>query len=201
VLLIAGALLWATAPSARILVPFFATAAADAKLESRVLRGIIAIAVVLQLFLVAYFFDRTNVFSILAAKQSDEQFLTAARPSYAQIGWVDANLPATSRTLVIGLNETYWFAHRVRGGGNFDGPRVDAYLDAPTPEALRARIEHDGITHVAVFNEPKMTAVAQKQEERQTHLSPAARRAVAQMLDRYAASVTSRGDVTLFTLR
>jgi hypothetical protein len=202
VLLIAGALLWATAPSARILVPFFATAAANAKLDSRVLRVIVAIAVVLQLFLVAYFVDRTNVFSILAGKQSDEQFLTSTRASYAQIGWVNANLPAKSRTLVIGLNETYWFAHPVRGGGNFDGPRISAYLDVPTPEALRARIAHDGITHVAVFNEAQpATAVPQKQEERQTHLSPAAQRAVAQMLDRYAASVTSRGDVTLFTLR
>lgn len=41
----------------------------------------------------------------------------------------------------------------------------------------------------------------QKIEERQTTLSPAAQRMLVAMLDRFAANVTSRGDVTLFALR
>ncbi|HEV8435976.1 MAG TPA: hypothetical protein VGR95_21390, partial [Thermoanaerobaculia bacterium] len=125
-LLVAVALLWMTAPSARLLVPFFGAAASDAKLDSRALRVVLVIAVVAQLFLVAYYVDRTEVFSLLAAKQTDEEYLTKARPSYASVAWLNAALPEGSRTLIVGLNETYWFNRRVLGGGNFDGERVSA---------------------------------------------------------------------------
>lgn len=200
-LLVSGALIWATAPSARLLVPYFGAAATDAKLESRALRLVLAIAVVAQLFLVAYYVDRTEVFSLLAAKQTDEEYLAKARPSYPSVAWLNAALPKGSSTLVVGLNETYWFNHRVLGGGNFDSDRISAYLDAPTPEALRARLASDRVDHIAVFSALPPTADVKKQEERQTQLTPAAQKALALLLDRYAADVTSHGDVTLFTLR
>jgi len=195
-LLAAGIGLWMLAPSARLLVPYFAAAAAQARIESRIVRGIIAVGVASQLFLAAYFVvDRVGAFDLLAGKASDADYLRKVRPSINDVAFIDSNLPADSRTLIIGLNETYWFAHRVRGGGNFDGPRVSKYLDTPTPEGLRTRLAHDGITHVAIFS------VAQKREERQTLLTPAAQRSLAQLLDRYAASVNARGDVALFALR
>jgi hypothetical protein len=200
-LLIAGAILWATAPSARLFVPFFGAAASDAKLESRALRVVVAMAIAAQLFLLAYYVDRTEVFSLLAAKQTDEEFLTKSRASYASIAWLNAALPERSRTLVVGLNETYWFRRRVIGGGNFDSERVSAYVDAATPEALRARLTKDGITHIAVVSASPPTSDAKKQEERQTRLTPTAQKSLTQMLDRYAGDVTSRGDVTLFALR
>jgi len=200
-LLIAGALLWMTAPSARLLVPFFGAAASDAKLESRALRVVLGIAVVAQLFLVAYYVDRTEVFSLLAARQTDEEYLTKVRPSYASVAWLNAALPEGSRTLVVGLNETYWFNRRVLGGGNFDSERVSALLEAPTPEALRTRLRNDGVDHIAVFTAPPPTSDAKKQEERQTQLTPAAQRTLSQLLDRYAADVTAHGGVTLFALR
>ncbi len=103
--------------------------------------------------------------------------------------------------MVIGLSETYWFQHRVRGGGNFDGPRVSAYLDTGSVDALYSRLRHDGITHVAVISATPPTAEAKKSEERETALSDAAKRTLAQMLDRYAANVTQRGNATLFALR
>src|SRR5437868_1761723 len=195
-LIAAGIALWMLAPSARLLVPYFAAGAAHARMESRIVRVIVAVAVASQLFLAAFFVvDRVNAFSLLAGKMSDAEYLTKARPSIGDVAFIDANLPADSRTLVVGLNETYWFAHRVRGGGNFDGPRISRYLDMPTPEALRTRLAHDGITHVAIISAP------QKREERQTLLTPAAQRSLAQLLDRYAASVNARGDVALFALR
>ena len=200
-LLLASAILWATAPSARLLVPFFGAAASDAKLESRALRIVVAVAIAAQLFLLVYYVDRTEVFSLLAAKQTDEEFLTKSRASYASIAWLNAALPERSRTLVVGLNETYWFRRRVLGGGNFDSERVSAYVDAATPEALRARLIKDGVTHIAVVSAPPPTSDAKKQEERQTRLTPAAQRSLTQMLDRYASDVTSRGNATLFTLR
>ncbi|HEY2093582.1 MAG TPA: hypothetical protein VGJ81_17040 [Thermoanaerobaculia bacterium] len=199
-LLVVGAVLWMTAPSARLLIPFFGAAATEAKLDWRALRLVLVVAVAAQLFLVAYYVDRTDAFSLLAAKQTDEQFLTKARPSYASVSWLNAALPASSRTLVVGLNETYWFDRRVAGGGNFDGERVSAYLDAPTPEALKARLTNDGIDHVAVFAPPSM-ADPKKMEERETRLTPSTQRSLSQLLDKYAVDVTSRAGATLFTLQ
>jgi hypothetical protein len=201
VLIGAGVLLFALAPSARLLVPFFALPAARALPPSRPIRVLLAIAIAVQLFLVAFFTDRTEAFALLSGRLSDDQYLAKARPSTSTIAALDAELPATSRTLVIGLSETYWFRHRVRGGGNFDGPRVSAYLDAGNADALRARLRRDGITHVAVIAAPIPTENASKFEERETALSDAARRTLSQTLDRYAATVVQRGNATLFTLR
>ena len=154
----------------------------------------------MQLFLVAFFVDRSEAFALLGARMSDEQYLAKARPSTTTIAAIDSVLPARSRTLVIGLSETYWFQHRVVGGGNFDGPRVSAYLDAGGVDALYARLRRDGITHVAVISAPPPTEVVSKIEERETALSPSAQRTLAQMLDRYAATVVRRGNAALFTL-
>ncbi|HEV7921058.1 MAG TPA: hypothetical protein VGR02_09745 [Thermoanaerobaculia bacterium] len=196
-----GVVLFLLAPSSRLLIPFFGVASLTARPDRRWLRALIAIAVAVQLVLVVVSVERTGAFGLISGRLSDEEYLRRARRSYDGISWLNQALPARSRTLVIGLNETYWFERAVRGGGNFDGERVSHYLEAATPDALRLRLARDGITHVAVFNLPLETAVARKIEERQTTLSPAARRSVAELLDRYAASVTSRGDVTLFALR
>ena len=202
ILVAAGAALFLLAPSSRVLLPFFAVPAARSQAPGRVMRALLVIAIAVQLLLVGWFIDRNETFSLLSAKSSDEEFLTKQRPSYATIVALDAELPASSRTLVIGLNETFWFAHRVRGGGNFDGPRMSQYLEAPTPEALYNRLRGDGITHVAVVAPPPPATQDQKKtEERETALSPAAQRALALMLDHFAASVVARGNATLFTLR
>lgn len=191
------------APSSRILVPFLVVPSLSAApaLRRRVLAGLMAVAIVLQTFLVVWFTSRGNAFSLLAGMASDEEFLRKERPSFSSIEWMNSVLPPDSRTLVVGLGETYWFAKRVRGGGNFDGPRISRYLDLPAPEAVRERLRADGITHVAIVTVPLATQVEQKREERQTTLSPEAQRMLAQTLDHYAATVTSRGNVTLFTLR
>jgi hypothetical protein len=190
------------APSSRILVPFLVVPSMSAapELRRRVLSVMIAIAVVVQTFLVIWFSARTNAFSLLAAS-TEQAYLRKQRPSYAAIEWLNLQLPPDSRTLLVGNNETYWFTRSVRGGGNFDGPRVSRYLDVPTPEALRERLRRDGITHVAVVAAPIATTDEQKLAERQTTLSPGAQRMLAQTLDRYASNMTARDNATLFTLR
>ncbi len=199
---IAVALFFLT-PSSRILVPFLVVPAMSAapELRRRVLSAMIAIAVVVQTFLVIWFAARTNAFSLLAASATEEQYLRKQRPSYAAIEWLNLQLPLDSRTLLVGHGETYWFTRRVRGGGNFDGPRVSRYLDVPTPEALRERLRQDGITHVAVMAAPPSTTDEQKLAERQTTLSPGAQRMLSQTLDRYASNMIARDNATLFTLR
>jgi hypothetical protein len=190
-------------PSSRILVPYLVipSMSAAAALKKRWFAIVVVIAVVMQTFLVLWFTARGGAFSLLAGGASEEEYLRKQRANYASIAWLNQNIPGDARTLIIGTGETYWFTRRVRGGGNFDGPRVSRYLDVPLPDALRARLQEDGITHVAVIAAPVPTKNAQKAEERQMPLSPAAQRMLARTLDRYAVTVTSRGDATLFTLR
>jgi len=190
------------APSSRILLPFLVIPAALSKRPRRFTRIVLGFAIVVQLVLIVYFVDRSGAFSLLSGVASDSEYLTKQRSSYAAAQTVDAMLPPDANVLIVGLNETYWFAHRVRGGGNFDGPRVSLYLQAPTPEALYARLKKDGITHVAIIGPTTaVTAVPQKLAERDTSLTPPAQRMLAQTLDRFASSVSSRGAATVFTLR
>jgi len=197
-----GVVLFFLAPSARVLIPYFAIPAARSQAPGRVMRVLLMIAIAVQLLLVVWFVDRSKAFTLISAEASDEEYLAKARPSITTIAALDAALPASSRTLVVGLGETFWFKHRVRGGGNFDGPRVSRYLTAPTAEALYNRLRGDGITHVVVFapGQPP-TKDEKKLEERSGALEPDAQRALALMLDHFAASVESRGAATLFSLR
>lgn len=196
-------LLFFLAPSSRILVPFLIAPSISAApaLKRRVFAVFIAIAVVIQTFLVVWFTARGDAFSLMAGTASEVDYLRRQRASFAAVEWVNATLPKNARLLVVGGTETYWYARPVRGGGNFDGPRVSRYLEVPTPEALRERFRGDGITHVALITAAPPTASPRKKEERQTTLSPAAQRMLAQTLDRYASNVTTRGNAVLFTLR
>ena len=202
ILVAVAALMLLLAPSSRILLPFLVIPAALSKPPRRFTRIVLGFAIVVQLFLIVYFVDRSGAFSLLSGVASDSEYLTKQRSSYAAAQTVDAMLPADANVLIVGLNETYWFAHRVRGGGNFDGPRVSLYLEAPAPEALYTRLKKDGITHVAIIAPASaVTAVPQKLAERDTSLTPPAQRMLAQTLDHFASSVSSRGAATVFTLR
>jgi hypothetical protein len=202
ILIVVALLLFLLAPSSRILLPFLVIPAARSHRPGRLMRVLLGLSIVVQLFLIGYFVDRGVAFSLLSAGASDTEFLTKQRPSFKTVQSIDALLPPDARVLVIGLNETFWFARRVRGGGNFDGPRVSRYLEMPAPEALYARLKNDGITHVAVVAPaPATTSVAQKVAERETALSSAAQRMLAQTLDRYASNVAPGAGATVFTLK
>jgi hypothetical protein len=202
ILVIVAVLLFLLAPSSRILLPFLAIPAARSLRPTRFMRVILALAIVVQLFFVAFFVDRGGTFSLLAGTSWEQVFLTKERPTFVTVQAIDALLPVDARALVIGLNETFWFGHRVRGGGNFDGPRLSLYLETPTPDALYARLKHDGITHVAVIAPvAPTTEVPQKIAERETALTPGAKRILAQTLDQFASNVVSRGGATIFTLK
>jgi hypothetical protein len=204
ILVIVGALLFFLAPSSRLLIPFFAIPAARASEnlgKSRAMRIILIVAITAQLMLVAFFVERTEVFSLLSGRTSDDELVAKQRPSSAAVAWLNKTLPPESRTLLIGLSESYLFTRRVRGGGNFDGPRISKYLATPLPEALYAQLRRDGITHVAIVTAPPPTKDAKKLEERETVLSPGAQRMLAQTLDHYTANIVPGPNTVLFTLR
>ncbi len=179
-------------PSARLLVPFLVIPALTSKLgvQKKTVAVLVAIAIAAQTLLVVWFTAREGAFTILSASTSIDAYLRKQRPAYASIAWINEALPADSRTLVVGIDETYWFEKPVRGGAASDAARLSRYLDLPTPEALRERLRRDGITHVAVVTAE--TPIA---------LEPAGQKMLAQTLDRYAGTVTTRGHATVFTLR
>lgn len=166
-----AAALFLLGASARLLVPYLAVAAISgaSALKRPIIAVLAAIAVVVQTLMAVWMTTRPE----------------EKRPSRESVAWLNESLPRRSRTLLVGHDETYWFARRVRGG---DGDRISRYLDLPTPEALRERLREDGITHVAV--------IATNEE-----LTPAAQRMLARTLDRYASNVAARENATLFTLK
>jgi hypothetical protein len=154
----------ATGPSARLLLPFLAPLALVGVLAleqvplRRVFRTLILVAAGLQVFEAAFFLNTFAPFSILqkapdgGPRLAPKAFLAQRTENFhPAIDWINAALPPGSRVLVVGLHRLYWFSRPARGGGNFDGPRVAAYLDAESPVRLREKLRRDGITHVAIF--------------------------------------------------
>lgn len=180
------------APGARVLVPFLVVPSMTATkaLEKKIVAILIGIAIAAQTLLVVWFTARSGAFTLIAAATNTDSYLRKQRPEYDAIAWLNGALPAGSRTLVVGIGETYWFTKPVRGGASTDAARISHYLALPAPEALRERLRGDGITHVAVLTSDHGSA-----------LEPAAQKMLAQTLDHYAATVTTRGNATLFTLR
>jgi hypothetical protein len=175
--------------AARVLVPYLAVAATTAAplLQRRLFAIVISVAIVVQTFFVAWVTEQTGAFALLAGRVTEQEHITAKDAMFPAIAWLNATLPASSRTLVVGHAATFWFSRPVRGG---DGEALSRYLAAPAPEALREKLRRDGITHVAVLSSTPPV-----------RLSADAQRMLAQTLDREASSVATRGADSLFTLR
>ena len=170
------AILLALAPSSRILVPFFAVPALTARVSSRVLRSILAVGIVIQVGIVALF-----VISEVRGPRT--------RASFAATKWIDAQLPRDARVLVIGVNETYWFDHVVRGAGNFDSARMSRYVvNGIDPN----------ITHIAIMAQRRRNDIS-KAAEREMKLTPEANAALMKILAR-ATLVGTREDARLYQL-
>jgi hypothetical protein len=164
VLAVATLLILRTGPSARLLVPFLASLAVVGvvALEQvplrRVFRTLILAAAGFQVLEAAFFLSTFGPSSILqrapdgGPRLAPKAFLAQRTENFhPAIDWINAALPLGSRVLVVGLHRLYWFSRPARGGGNFDGPRVAAYLGAESPVRLREKLRRDGITHVAIF--------------------------------------------------
>jgi hypothetical protein len=198
--------LFLAAPSARIFLPYLMVLAMyggvalahTTRLLRIALTALLLAGAVAQTFAVAYLTSQFNPFGVLDGSMTDAQYLQRVRPSFASIDWIDQRLPATGRTLVIGVNELYPFTRPVRGGGNFDGKRVTAYLESPT---LLEQLRRDGITHVAVINAPPPETGDIKETERGTNLSTWARENLRRTLSDHATPVAAGSAGTVFALK
>ncbi|MGH9456773.1 MAG: hypothetical protein ACRD2J_03935 [Thermoanaerobaculia bacterium] len=198
----------ATAPSARILLPFlvplaFLGATALFGRTSGRTRGALAAllvaATVMQLHLAWFFTERIPLGRLLAGLTTEEELVASQRRDFEDIQRIDAMLPPDSRTLVIGTSELFWFSHPVRGGGNFDGPRIASLLRT---SELRQRLADEEITHLAVFRRgivgPSAT-LDPKGEERATRLDEGAA-AELENLIAGARAIGSTENATLYAL-
>lgn len=192
------------APSSRVLLPFAVPLAFLAAREpfARGVRVALYAVSLLQLFLVAVYTNALNPLSLLEAK-SDERYLEQTRRAYAPIRFADSALPAQSRTLVLGTQELFWFSHDVRGGGNFDGSRIAAYLSAPSPDTLLQRLRRDEYTHVVVIAGGIRVGTASKdvkRRERELALPHATAANLQRFLRMRTTLLARQGDVTVHAL-
>lgn len=207
------AALAAARPSARLLAPMLAGVAVVGMIAlSNATPGSVgclarwgfAAASVAQLLLVWALFDYMHPFATLGANATERTFLMASRTSYEHVEWIDQHVPAGSRTLVIGLNQLFWMSHRFGGGGNFDGPRMAAYLEADSPMALHLKLRRDGYTHVALFRPRVLVGavpVAGRYAEAVTVLTPRAVSALQGVLSIGTIARGERAGVELYELR
>lgn len=180
-----GAGVYVLGPSSRVLLPWLVVLALigtaglaevlTGGIHRRALRAVLVVLCSAQLLLVWFYTERLDPFATLSGRDTDESYLARHRESFAASQIVNRSLTGNSKALAVGVTELYWFTTPVRGGGNFDGPRVAAYLEAPSPEALLERLRRDGFTHVLIYpagirTEP--VPVTSRREERETYLPP-----------------------------
>jgi hypothetical protein len=195
-------------PSSRILVPSLACAAllggvfaftGSTLRMARALRVLLFVAALMQMSIAIFYFDTLSAFGVMSSQMSEERFLSRIA-FYEEAKWADERLPAGSKTLVIGLNSLFWFEGAVRGGGNFDGPRMNAYLESGDAGALAARLREERFTHVAIFDRGLLANDA-LHRERATRLSPAAVANLSGVVNGFATAVAEEGNRHLFKLR
>jgi len=169
-------------PSSRIVVPSLAIAAVagatvifdsfEQRARSALAVVLVAAATVQAIFAIAVSATLFRPFDVFFGKQSEIEYLSALR-AFSGPQWVSAQLPPSSRTLVVGLNALFWFETPVHGGGNFDGARVSSFIGRGTPKDFRQRLRTAGISHIAVFSQG-LGEQSESRLERQTLLSSAA---------------------------
>lgn len=204
-----GVLVLMLAPSSRVLLPFivipamYGAYALRGSLSDRAARRVaaaFAAAASIQLFAASYVTHSYEPWEVLSSRMTDDEFVARARSSASTAREVDASLPPESRTLVIGLQELALFQNDVVGGGNADGPRINALLESSD---LRARLADLEITHVAIARQGLRDGshpISHRDRERVTVLGISALRALAE-LRRTATVITENDRILLLQLR
>lgn len=211
-----GAGLALARPSARILAPFLVVAAmAGAAMLERagavgadwVRRGassLVALLAALQTMVATDMVRSMEPGSAFSgAPGAPAQFVRGLWPDFATIEWFNERLPAGSRTLVLGIHELFYFDRPVRGGGNFDGPRIAAFLGASSADALLEALRVGGITHLAISRRRLLVGSppgAGPAAESWTILDPAAAENLRQVVTAHGTLVADDGGRLLYRL-
>jgi hypothetical protein len=147
-------------PAGRILIPFllppalialFSLAAIiPAGVRQRLLGGVLIAGASLQILVAALHLAKLDPLPVLTGESEDREWVGTLRHVQPLIESANPILPDDGRTLVLGVQELFWFRGDVRGGGNFDSSLIASYLDAP-PDELLDRLRGDGVTHLLLY--------------------------------------------------
>ncbi|MBW3565188.1 MAG: hypothetical protein KY459_10725 [Acidobacteria bacterium] len=153
----AAMVLMILAPAGRILLPFLlipamiglaAIGIGPEAIAGKVIRGVLVAGTVVQLVMSGLFVLRLDPFPVAFGQMDEQRWLSERRGAQDLIIEGNSVLLDAGRTLVLGLNELFWFEGDVRGGGNFDSQRfVALFSDEDFPE----RLSEEGITHLLVY--------------------------------------------------
>ncbi len=209
-----GAGVYALGPSSRVLLPWLVLLAMIGSIalertlsegiHRRVVRIVLVVLCSAQLLLVWFYAARLDPFSTLSGRDTDESYLARHRESYAASQVANRILEGDSKTLAVGLHELYWFTVPVRGGGNLDGPRVAAYLEAPSAELLIAQLRRDGFTHVLLYPAGMREAAAastRRRDEREIYLPPSTFANLRTVTNEHATIIASEHGAMVFALK
>ncbi len=190
---VSGVLLLLLSPSSRILAPVLfllaATGAAVLALPrvARIAQASLLALSAGQLLFVLYYQESLRPAELLMGRVTTEAYVQKARGNASDILKINSALPASSRTLVLGTNELFWFDRRAEGGGNFDSGRVGSFLERLDLTAPAATLRQAGFSHVAVFPggiapQAQRGSMTRKEVERKLLLTPEAAAALQRML-------------------
>lgn len=149
-------------PAARILMPFAVIAALEAwrrgyASPSRMMHGFALVTLVLavaQLVVTAGVAVALRPWEVIAGGRSAEEWIAQRREAHRAVLWLNQTLTENDRAFIVGIPEMFWVDGSPRGGGNADFDRISRYLAAP---GFEERLVTDGITHVAVEGEARMS--------------------------------------------
>lgn len=208
-MLLTGGILTFIGPAGRILLPFLvipawiALAALVSRKEAagRVLASaVLVIAIAVQLGVGLLHLDRLDPLSVVAGRVEDRDWVAERRRSQESIVQGNELLDHGTRTLVLGVNELFWFDGRVTGGANFDSGRISEYLEG---EGLAERLRNNDIGAVLVYPQNiRVGSEAGRAIERQRGLvlTPEAASALRRLLER-SPMERRGGDAVLYRIR
>lgn len=212
-MLIMTALLTLIGPSGRILLPFLVIPAWVAlEALSRREKGmgeflaplVLIVATLIQLTVVWLHIDRLNPLQVVNATVEDRDWVALHRRSMPLIRQGNSLLSSSSaKTLVLGVNELFWFDGRVTGGANFDSARISDHLSG-NPETLAGRWRGKGIERVLLYpGHIRIGPVGEASADRQRALSltPQAAAALGEALRRHGVPAGQTADAVLYRLR
>ncbi|MBW3670521.1 MAG: hypothetical protein KY432_02480 [Acidobacteria bacterium] len=214
-MLLMTAVLTLIGPSGRILLPFLVIPAwiSLAALNRRedgvgfLAPPVLIVATLIQLTVVWLHIDRLDPLPVVKATVEDRDWVALHRRSMPLIRQGNSLLSSSSSssgtTLVLGLNELFWFDGRVTGGANFDSARISDHLSG-NPEALASRWRAEGIEQVLLYpGHIGVGSVGEAPADRQRMLSltPDAASALGEALRRHGVPAGRTADAVLYRLR
>jgi hypothetical protein len=117
----------------------------------KVFETVIGLAFAAQLVLALYVLDSYDMVPYLCGKETAREYIHRVRDFAPVYDWIETHTPPEAKILFLGENRTYDLDRQTVSGGNFDGPRIAAWLARfPNAAALREELRRERITHVLI---------------------------------------------------